>query len=340
MKPKELKYSHWLKYNVYFVLEHFLGYKRIKDWFGNNTNQLFKQIDSDIATKRKLEAVAMPELDASVITNNIKKFRAISRGPVLFRGGAKDWAATQKWSLDFFEEAYGDRQILMNDLVGTIDPNNPQEFRWIALKEYIGMLRDGSLEYLKFSPLVQNEKSLQEDLDLKWLRAFESFGSFGKMFYLFIGGKGSITPIHNEFPSVVYIQISGHKKWTIYMPEDRIYLDPRTERRIYFYTNADPLKKENPEYPLFKYARKYEATLGPGDVLWFPPFAWHHVENYDESIGVSYKFANFSSGLRASKMMTILFLMATKPNLLLAFVASRFKKDDYTLTKSEKDLKK
>jgi hypothetical protein len=339
MKPKELKYSHWIKYNCLFVFEHFLGYKLFKKWFGSTSNKLFQEIDKSIVGKLNPVTEPIPEMDADMVNSDYKFFKKSLKEPILFRGGAKDWEATKKWNLDYFETEYGDRQILMNDLVGTIDPNNPQEFRWISLKEYIGMLRSGSLEYLKFSPLVQNEKTLQQDLNLNWLRKFESFGSFGKTFYLFIGGKGTITPIHNEFPSVVYVQISGHKKWTVLLPEDRVFMDPRTERRIYFYTNADPKKSENPNYPLFKYARKFEATLGPGDVLWFPPFAWHHVENYDESIGVSYKFANFSSGLKASKMMTILFLMATKPNLLLAFVASRFKKDDYTLTKSEKELK-
>lgn len=338
MKPKEIKYRHWLQYNCYFTLEHFLGYKLFSKWFGKKKNQLFKKIKEEQKSLNVAKAMPIPEMAASNLFKKDKTVNSDLNGPVLFRGAASKWQATQKWDLEFFEEHYGEKEIVINDLVGTIDPDNPQEFRKISLKQYIGLLKDGSLEYLKFSPLVQNETALQNDLDLKWLKRFEKLGSFGKTFYLFIGGKGSITPIHNEFPSVVYVQITGRKKWTMYLPEDRIYLDPRTERRIYFYTNANPKLSENKNYPLFPYARKFEATLEPGDVLWFPPFAWHHVENLEESIGVSYKFVNIGMGLKSSKILTMLFFMATKPNLFLAFIASRFKKNDYTLTKSEKEL--
>lgn len=338
MKTNKIKNRYWLQYNCYFILEHFLGFKLFNKWFGRRKNNLFNRIDKDHNGLNNSEIYPITELDSSKIIDKNEVINKTLEGPVLFRGAASNWKATQNWDLDFFEKHYGNREIVINDLVGIIDPNNPQKFRKISLKKYISLLKNGSLEYLKFSPLVQDEITLQNDLDLKWMKRFEKFGSFGRTFYLFIGGKGSITPIHNEFPSVVYVQIKGRKKWTMYLPKDRIYLDPRTERRIYFYTNANPNSNDIKNYPLLPYARKFEAILEPGDVLWFPPFAWHHVENLEESIGVSYKFVNIGMGLKSSKLLTMLIFMATKPNLFFTFIASRFKKSDYALSKSEKDL--
>ena len=336
MKPTELKRLDWIKYNTYFVFEHFLGYKTFQKFFGKASKELYFKIEQSIS-RTEPKAMEPPSVTGEEIYKNIKNYKKLLKGPVLFKGAAKNWESCKNWDLEYFEKNYGEKEIILNDLIGTVDPNNPQTFQKVSLKEYIGLLKDGSLKYLKFSSLVQDEEVLQKQLDQEWLHNFDKPGSFGKVYYMFIGGNGTITPMHNEFPSVVYAQISGRKKWIIYMPEDRVFLDPRTERRTYFYTNADPKKVADENYPLFKYAKRYEFILEPGDVLWFPPFAWHYVENLSESIGVAYKFANIGLSLKSSKVLTTLFFMATKPNLFVKFFASRLFKKDYVVSKSQAD---
>ena len=333
MKPEEISYWQWIRYNIYFVVEHFLGYASQQKVFKNQISDLGKTIQEniDLSKNKELEVPHLP-LEAA---SQLKKYKKLLKGPIVFRNAAKEWTACKKWDLEFFDKNYGDKEVLLNDLVGTIDPENPQTFQTLSLSEYIKLMKSGSLKYLKFSSLVQKEKALQEDLDLTWLHKFDRPLSFGKMFYMFVGGKGTVTPLHNEFPSVVYTQISGRKKWIMYMPENRIFLDPRTERKTYFYTHANPLKPEDTNYPLLKYSKKFEFILEPGDVLYFPPFMWHYVENLSESIGVSYKYANFMAGFKSSRILTILFLMATKPNLFVKFFLSRFRKEDYVLSRSE-----
>src|SRR6185295_2698659 len=103
-----------------------------------------------------------------------------------------------------FEKNFGDLNVHILDTVGAVDPKNPQKYENISLKDYISQLRSGSLKYLKFSNIVQEKMKLQEDMDLNWLKKFESPASFGRRFYSFIGGAGTMTPLHNEFPAVVY----------------------------------------------------------------------------------------------------------------------------------------
>lgn len=325
MKPDLVRRKDYLLYNLYFFIEHFLGYKLLKKIFKKSLNKLNNDIQRDMEQKNRANFLEVPLAQKDIIINKDKRFKTLINKPLLFKGAAKDWPATQKWSLDFFEKEFGDFEIFVLDTVGAIDRKNPQKFEKLPLKSFIEQMREGSLKYLKFSNIVQKQLKLQEDLDNSWLNKFDTLTSFGRRFYMFIGGKGTITPLHNEFPSVVYIQVNGRKKWILYAPEERIFLNPRTERRHYFYTEADPFEAD-PQFPLMPYAQRYEVVLEPGDVLWFPPFYWHYVENLSDSIGVAYKFNDIPFGFKASKMLTSLFLMATRPNLIYNFISLRFGK--------------
>ena len=328
MKPKGLKRKFWLKYNAYFAMQHILGYEKFNKVFGQKQSLLFKKIDSDLADSNFSKNEEIPRLDASIVDKGeLDNYRKLLQKPVLFKGAAKDWDCTKKWTLDFFQDEFGDIDVHILDTIGAIDPNNQQKYEVITLKEYINQLKNGSLKYLKFSSLVQDKMKLQEDLRLNWLKKFQTLGSFGARFYMFIGGKGTITPLHNEFSSVVYVQVHVRKKWILYAPNDRLYLDARTERKHYFYTPANPTNLEDKEHPLLKYGTKYEITLEPGDVLWFPVFAWHYVENLDDSIGVAYKFTNIADSFKASKMLSMLYFLSTKPNVFVNAIAMRLSKN-------------
>jgi lysine-specific demethylase 8 len=129
------------------------------------------------------------------------------------------------------------------------------------------------------------------------------------------------------------VQVYGKKKWVLYPAGDRIFLDARTERRPYYFSNVIPDAGPDKQLPLQHLASKREVILEPGDILWVPPFVWHYIENLSDSIGVSYKYANFSSSLKSSRMLTLLFLFTTKPSIIYSFFVTRIKKDDYVLTK-------
>lgn len=329
MKPTSVRTKHWIQYNSLLFLEHFLGYSLYTRLFEKSRNRINTAIREDLGPPEPGHEVCRIRPGDGWRTT-----RKLLAGPVIFEGAARDWPCVRRWSISFFQEQFGDEDIILNDLVGIVDPENPQSFQRMKLREYFELLKNGSLKYLKFSNIIDRHPELQDDLDHRWLDAFNKPFSFGKKHYLFIGGKGTKTPLHNEFPSVLYVQVKGRKKWIMYPPGDRIFFDPRAERKTYFYSEANPEKPDDQRYPLFRYAKKYEFVMDEGDVLWFPPFHWHHVENLSESIGVAYKFANIGAGYRSSSLLTFLFLMSTRPNLVTKFIMSRVRNDDYTLTKS------
>jgi hypothetical protein len=68
-------------------------------------------------------------------------------------------------------------------------------------------------------------------------------------------------------------------------------------------------------YPLYRHTELLHADLEPGDVLYVPPFWWHHVVNPEVSIGLALWWQNIVPACRASP--TLFFLTVLSPQHLL-----------------------
>lgn len=303
----KIKKNYWLYYNLLLFIQHFTGYTFYMKKLSKLHNKI---IEKGIKNK--------------ILINKEKKDTNLT----LLKNKANDWPAVKKWDFDFFDRNYGDENISMNFMRGITDKNASTQRNDISLRKYIEELKQGSFNYLKLNDLVNKRKELQADLDLSWLTSLKETGSFGETFFYFMGGKGTKTPLHCEFPTTVYIQIEGVKKWTIYPPKDRIFIDAKMDRRTYFFSDFDPKNPNERNFKYFKYASKNEFILNPGDILIVPPFYWHYVENLTDSIGVAYKFSNVKSSFKSSKLLTLLIFLSTKPFLLYSFIANRLLKKD------------
>ena len=323
MKPHNVKKAHWWAYNCLFLSEHILGHKLYRMLLGGAEAFLYDAIDKYAATAPKGEPFRVIEYQKGDSQEPFPN----PLYPMVFRGAAAEWPCTQKWDFEYFSDKFGDKEVVITNNVGLI--GNQTKFETIKLRDYISELKSGSMKYLKFSQMIHESSNLQDDFNGNWLRNFHKTTEFKKLFFLFMGGKGTTTPIHNGLPPTVFVQIQGAKKWNFYPVGDRLFLGVRPDRRTYFYTPADPNAGPNPEFPLLKYASKQEVTIYPGDVLWFPALLWHQVENTSDSIGVAYKFFHLPSSLASSRMMTSLFFFATKPFLLKSAIMARIIKKEY-----------
>lgn len=332
MKPSGINRTYWLTYNLYFLIEHFVGRALFDKVFGKARNKLIARIGLWAAQKRANISLGLEHVEVTSI-EEMTACDALFTSPVVFRGGASNWEAFGKWTFDFFVEKFGDREIMVHDNEGLIDPNNPQQFETILLSEYIKHLKEGSLKYLKFSRLVHDHPDLQKDLNLDELEKLVLPGSFGNAFYMFMGAAKTITPIHDGLGCTVFVNLEGRKRWIMWPTEEKIFLDVRPSRMNYYFSKANPHVLTDSNYPLLKYARKFDITLESGDILWFPPWMWHQVENETATIGTAFKFTNLKQAFRASKLQTFLFFFATKPFLIQAYWTSLFKKEDYIYTK-------
>lgn len=313
MKPVQLSKSSWLKYNSLFVAEHFLGEKMYNKLLGNTERGLVSEIEKEVLSNPLNDENAFKLIEhkeGEMVEPYIDNF-----APIVFRGAAKKWPSYEKWTFDFFSESFGDEDVTLINNKGLVR-DTEQSYDVIKFKDYIKRLQAGSKDYLKFSRILETKSFLVDDFDYKWLRKFRTKNAMNDLFYFFMGGKSTMTPIHNGYAHTLFVQIQGQKKWTFYPASDRLFIGVRSRRYNYFYTDADSENVNDPKFPLLKYAQPVTVTINPGDVLFFPALIWHQVENVSDSIGVAYKFADFFDGMRVSKAMASLFFLSTKPSIL------------------------
>lgn len=218
-----------------------------------------------------------------------------------------------------------------------IEEENLQEFEKLLLKDYIDSIENGSRKYLKFSrDIINTNPELRNDIDIESLRKMWLPNSIREEIVMFMSGKDTLTPIHAAPSSNFFIQVKGKKKWTIYPSYDRMFLDVKSNRSYYYHSDLNPNQEDYKKYPLSKYAEKYEVVLEEGDVLWVPPFAWHHVFNISPSIGVSYRFLNLREAFKNSFLLMSLIFLAKNPNPITHLYYSTFKKQTAIFLKKSK----
>lgn len=331
MKPNKLKNKYWIRYNSLFFIEHIIGKQTFKSFFGEYQKNLNNRLIEELKSSEEIEDFEIKEIEGAVFPDNIKDLNV----PVVFRNAAENWNCNKKWNFDFFSEKFGDEDVILMNNSGLVKDSD-QNYDVVKFKEYISQLKKGSKKYLKFSRIVEEKSDLINDIDLEWLKKFKTKFSANELIYFFMGGKGTITPIHNGLSTTIFIQIQGSKKWTFYPVNNRVFLDVKPERLNYFYSKADPDNLNDPDFPLLKFATPKTVTLNEGDILYFPSFVWHQVENLDDTIGVAYKFGSLFSAFSASKMLTACFLLATKPWIFETFLPWKPDSNQYVRSKENK----
>ncbi len=110
----------------------------------------------------------------------------------------------------------------------------------------------------------------------------------GNHVWLYVSLAGALTPLHQDNNAVIaYLaQMQGHKEAILYSPEDKQHF---WNRELGY---MDPLCPNDDEFPTWREAQPWTASLHPGELLiWGPNWA-HHVVTLSNSITVSFDIVN------------------------------------------------
>lgn len=229
------------------------------------------------------------------------------RRPVVVSGGLRDCVAHRLWNLDYLRQRAGDRNIVLKQwddtgihlsrarLADYIDSLECFEFRRkddAVTEQMPAYLHDVPLTSILPRAAVDLE-GFPTDFFPGWYgRAWTNFAQ------LFLGPSGSVTPLHFDclMTHNLFFQVIGRKRFTLIPHEQIEYCYPYGWR----WCEVDV---ENPDYdrhPLYRMASPTEVVVEPGDVLYLPPGALHHVRSLDCALSFNVDWHTKTSALQGA----------------------------------------
>ena len=106
----------------------------------------------------------------------------------------------------------------------------------------------------------------------------------GERMFLWIGPKGTITPLHHDKTHNIFVQVYGKKRFRL-IPAINV---PYMYNHFGVFTHIDLLNPDAAKFPLYARAGIIDITIGPGDFLFIPIGWWHHVVAETASISLSF----------------------------------------------------
>ena len=235
--------------------------------------------------------------------------------PVVFRGRAAAWPALARWSRAFFQREYGSDPAVIFDPSQAGSPGCG--LSTTTLGDVLARIDDPDPPYARFHPLLDRHPELLHDLDRAWLDSMRVRASFGGFPFhtLFLGPKGSSTPIHCAGNENLFVQVQGRKRWRFWRPDARFVLDPRANRAPAKACPVDPDAPDEAVWPGFEELDHWQVVLEPGDVLYVPAYAWHHVVNLDQTLGAATRWTSVPNSVRQAPLYFALEFLNTRPTL-------------------------
>ncbi len=304
-----------LLYGYFQVIDHFFGRPNTFRLHNDSRRKLYKDLHRQLAENGEGKEILV-ERRKNLSQKDFRKKYLKNGIPVILDGAAKDWPCVKKWNLDYFNELHGEDEIVI-----TGDNIREKAFEILRLKDLIENIKTGGTKYYRFYPLLSRHPEHIQDFDYKWLRSRKAKRSIGEFFQVFIGGKGTGTPMHNSTGGNLFTQVYGEKKFFLYPPNKTIIVDPEPGANLHrsapYKSAAGPFDPFNPNYEtpytLFKYIDNYAAYLKPGDVLFNPPHYWHAVTNITDSIGVGYRWWSPLNSMKINFLYSFLDMCVIKP---------------------------
>lgn len=240
----------------------------------------------------KLELSEVEKVD-SIDKNDFIENYYKSLKPLVIKDLTNSWPACNKWTPEFFQKHYGDKQVKVYDASFVSSGKNyMSNAKMIPFRDYVEQVMTTSQDLRMFLYNVKAEiPGLVDDIKFPAL-----IDNISKSFvFMFFGCKGSVTQMHFDIDMshVFHTVIKGKRTVYLYSYEEskNLHRYPFTCRSY-----VDVEKPDFEKYPGLKKAKGYKVELQAAETLYIPSGYWHHFI-YDE--------AGYSVSLRAASQTLI-----------------------------------
>jgi len=213
--------------------------------------------------------------------------------PVIISGLLDDWPAMQKWNLKFLVDHYAEAEVevqVNRDSNALYELNKARHQTMMRFGDFLSSIGNSVSSndmYLTAYNGAHNRSVLDALMrDVPGVPAYLDPSSAASGF-LWIGPKGTVTPLHHDLTNNLLAQVVGRKRFVIASSAEiaRVY------NLEHCFSAVDIRHIDFSAYPAVRDVRLLEFELGPGDAVFLPVGWWHFVEALDFSMSVS--FTNF-----------------------------------------------
>ena len=215
------------------------------------------------------------------------------RAPHVFRGFASETTAVRTWrdAKRFADAGQGARTTVLTSREGA---------RGAFIKADCDANESGAFEEACEAIFEHGERVYARAECTTTLAVEANVGAVGEVFAedvalrncgVWFGAAGNVTPLHYDLCHGFLIMIRGVKTFTIFHKDDFRAMYQRSDRPELSRVNLDAWyagdADERDRFPDFEDATPLTFTLYPGDMIYTPPFFWHHVRTHDGEPAIS-----------------------------------------------------
>jgi hypothetical protein len=205
------------------------------------------------------------------------------------------WAARRRWNLEWFATCFGDEEVEVT-ADRESDPRYEDNFsshrRLTTMRAFVERATGGAgndVYLVAKNKLLEREAfaSLRDDFDHP--HGFLDGARAAQAPRLWLGGAGTVTPLHHDASNIFFGQVLGTKRVRLVPPYEIEHL--ANDRTCFSSIDLDDPDFER--YPSLRHVLVLDVIVEPGDFLLLPIGWWHTVRSLEPSISLS--FQNFAT---------------------------------------------
>lgn len=237
----------------------------------------------------------------------VEKMIAKRKPTVLKNTVVKTWPALEKWTLSYLENNMGTDilpSVKCTNTFLTFDPDKRTPLKLNASLPFTSV----NMTTEAFFKCIQKDPSdptcsdgykghyyfgsvpdpLRDDVMPDDLLYHTEKDYKAKKQFMWISSAGMITHTHFDQDYNFFVQLVGRKRFTLWSPlqHELMYVYPRIHP-MWHKSRVNYRAVDLEEFPVFAKARGRQIELGPGDMLFVPPYTWHYVETLTPSVSLS-----------------------------------------------------
>lgn len=210
--------------------------------------------------------------------------------PVVIQGIADNWPARTKWTFDYLKQNFADAEIEIQadrESDQYYEINSVAHRKKVQLGDFVDMIVN-STSSNNFYMTANNHAIANTKLralldDTGDMPAYASKPERVGFWHLWVGPKGTKTPLHHDENGLLHLQLKGRKTWKFISPLDA----PNIYHRVAVFSNVDIYNLDFEKYPAMQNVKILEVTVEEGEAMFLPQGWWHAVEALDNSISLA-----------------------------------------------------